>query len=527
MALRENALALRSAVVVPFLDLDRAAPDAAFAAKIANSLQRRIEATAPARIEVADPGSVLNWSATNVIQVADKPAKARALVTGTVRTVGAKKRISLRLLNAATGDTLFARAWEVAPTVSSEVNAEVAAGLDSILSTAHWLPVAEAGNDPVYRNAVAKEAILAGRDLLSHTPTVSDCDKAIALFKNAVENAPDSGLAHASLSGVAAGRTHYNGDLSFLVLAEAEANKALELAPELPDAHRAKAGVYYQQGKFREALEEQLRAIEVGGVEERTLRFIAHSVATLGRPDEALNWCRIPLSAAPVPGVRYVVIGDNWASLTDDDRALKAYRRAVELTPNSPDPFIGVSRFHLLQRDFRGARECLAKAPHNREELGELDQFAAQIEFFARDYRRAEQLYRELFQKDPDGGGSFWGAVTFRSALARITQETGPADEADRFLAESLERSSARAAREPENPEALYRLAAVETISARTGSALQHLQEAFRFGWIDYRSLQLDPRFDRLRSEPEFERLVKEMSDSVTQMRVAAQERSQ
>ena len=207
-------------------------------------------------------------------------------------------------MNAATGDPLFVNTWEVPQNAATQLNAELALKLDDILSMTNWLPVPETANDPGYRDPAAREAILAGRDLLSHVSTVSDCDKAIALFKNAVEKEPGSGLAHALLSIAATGRTHYNADFSFLVLGEAEADKALELSPELTDAHRARAGVYYQQGKFRQALEQELRTLEVGGVEERTLNFIARTVATLGRPDEALDWCRIPLSAAPIPGIQ-------------------------------------------------------------------------------------------------------------------------------------------------------------------------------------------------------------------------------
>ena len=49
-----------------------------------------------------------------------------------------------------------------------------------------------------------------------------------------------------------------------------EAQKALSLNPNLMDARRALAGVFFQEGRFREALEEQMRTIEIGGAQDRT-----------------------------------------------------------------------------------------------------------------------------------------------------------------------------------------------------------------------------------------------------------------
>jgi hypothetical protein len=52
-------------------------------------------------------------------------------------------------------------------------------------------------------------------------------------------------------------------------------------------------------------------------------------------------------------------------------------------------------------------------------------QVAAQIEFFARNYAAAEELYAKLAKGDEQGGGSFYAAVTYQSALGRIKQALG------------------------------------------------------------------------------------------------------
>ena len=75
--------------------------------------------------------------------------------------------------------------------------------------------------------------------------------------------------------------------------------------------------------------------------------------------------------------------------------------------------------------------------------------------------------------------------------------------------------------REPENPDASYRLAAAEASLGMTEASLAHLRQAVTLGWVDYRSLQLDPRFDSVRG-PELQTIITELSARVADMRKAA-----
>jgi hypothetical protein len=57
-----------------------------------------------------------------------------------------------------------------------------------------------------------------------------------------------------------------------------------------------------------------------------------------------------------------------------------------------------------------------------------------------------------------------------------------------------------------------------------TAAALAHLRQAAALGWVDYRSLNLDPRFDLLRG-PAFQTIIDELSAKVADMRRKAIER--
>ncbi|HVF71809.1 MAG TPA: serine/threonine-protein kinase [Chthoniobacterales bacterium] len=520
--MHETVVASRSTVVLPFFDIDRVGRDDAVARLVGAQLKERLVALGPAQVELADSGPPINWAAPDTIRVGGRIAKARTVISGTIRNTENGKRISLRLRNAADGTPLFTKVLVLETANAPVVTDDLARSLYALISASDWSSVTEATADAVCNNPEAKEHILAGRNLLNRASNTSDCDGAIDLFRRALAKTPNSVLGHVYLSYAAAGRTHYNSDASFLTLAEQEADRALTLSAESGEAHRAKAAVYYQQGRFSDALEEEIKCIEFGGLDEKVANFIGRTLDTLGRPELALKWCEVPLRTPRTPGEVEWVIGDCWMKLGDDGRALEAYRRSYELHPDMPHGPMGISHIYLLQADFDKARAALRQLEKVRD-AGESDKLAAEIEFFARDFTKARVRYEALAAHDPEGGGLFWGSISYKSALARIHQERGEAAQANDLLRHCLAREFKATALEPANAEPLYRRAAVEAMLGMPDAAFQHLRRAVELGWLDYRSFRLDPRFDSLRARPEFEQIASAMSNNVRAKRAQLQ----
>jgi serine/threonine protein kinase/Tfp pilus assembly protein PilF len=521
-SMREHFLAARSVVVLPFLDLETLSGDATAAQNVANSLSAQFENLGPARVITS---AVPGWGKLEDIRRAARDVKGRAVVTGTVRRVEGKRRLAFRLVDPASGQTLFGTVLSENEMLaqSSGKTEQWALEIHHILSADNWSAVIAARIDPGLRNEAASEAMKSGRTWMD-SYAVSDIDRAIALFNKALTNEPNSPLAHAYLAIAATARTHFVADPKYLELGKSEALKALSLDPDSADGHRALAGVYYQEGKLYDALDEQMRTIEIGGVEGRVVTFVGMTLDFLGRSDRALRWYEIASKLEAKPGMLEPSIGDIWASLGDDEQALRAYDRAMELDATSPQGAIGKCHLHVVRGEFEEAREICRAHFNNLNQLGEMAQVAAQIEFFARNYGAAEELYARLAGSDPYGGGSFYGAITYQSALGRIQQALGFNEAATKLLQECLERQTALLHRQPDNPDAAYRVAAIEASLNLSEPALQHLHQAVAGGWLDYRSLLRDPRFDSLRSKPEWNALIDGVSAKVADLRSKALE---
>lgn len=517
-AMQESILASRSVVVLPFLDLDHVVPEPVVAQSLASSLQERLSAFRPARVRALPSESSLQWARPEDVQRAGQESNARMVLTGTVRTVQARKRIAFRLLAPATGEVLLTYFWEARePNDPIHLKSDFVSQMNEILGAKDWSGILQAKADPALRNEAAMESITAGRGIAP--ATALDHDRAINLFRKALEAEPNSSLAHSYLAIEATARTHYNADRRFLEIGKAEATEAIRLSPESPEAHRAMAGVYYQEGQFSEALEEELRTLEIGGLEEKVGCFIGLTLDTLGRSHHALQWYALASRMTGTLGDVDALIGDCWAKLGDDERAIKAYSRAAELRPGSTQGLLGIGHVRLLQANFEEARKIVRSGGGRNSDFNEMERLAAQIEFFTRDFDAAEQIYSKLALNDADGGGSFYGAVSYPSALGRIKEARGDMEGAKALLNDSLTKETAALNREPENSDVAYRLSAVEASLGLSEASFRHLHKAIAYGWVDYRSLALDPRFDSLRANPEFETIVKNVTAKVADLR--------
>jgi serine/threonine protein kinase/tetratricopeptide (TPR) repeat protein len=524
-AAHETAMETRSIAVLPFFDLDKVAADKSFASSVADSLKHELERTAPTTVKLSHSVDAAGLPISEQIRKVGQAAGTRSVLTGTTRTVSGRKRVAMQLMDAVTGEPIFVRVYEGngQEELKKTLSKNVSGVIDQILNTKDWSGLLESKTDPGLSDQASREAMVAGRELVFHY-NEDDFHRGIDLLKKAVRLQPQSWLAHSNLAMAETVRTHFVSDPDLLQLGEAEAHQALHLSPHSSHAHIALAGVLYQQGKFTEALEEGLRTVESVGPEERSARFIGMTLDTLGRTDMALRWHSLAGALGASSSDEYSLVGDCWVKLDDDKKAREFYNRELELKPDSSLAVVGLCHLLLLEGDFDGARSLYRTTNWNQHGLGEGEQLVAQIELFARKFDVAERLYTDLFTKDSKGGGSFYGAISYESALGRVKQGLGDNAGAKILLEHSLDIETTAVARTPENPEALYRLAAVESSLGMSDTARIHLRQAVISGWNDYRSFAMDPRFDAIRDDIQSKIIIKDLISKMDDMRMKMQE---
>lgn len=519
LAARAAAAAMHSVAVEPFLDLDTAQPDSRLSSEIANALQGELSRYGPARVTAVSD----NATTTAVSGSSDEDARlrwqgARTALQGTRRIRDGKLRLSLRLINAADGKVLYRHIFDAdVPDKGADAVASLAgAHVYAILNLAHLSSAESKEVDPGWRNESTRELLIAGKAVVDRR-TVVDLDRAIDLFKKAAKAEPRSALASSYLAQALCGRAFVTSDSRDVAAANTSARSAIDLNPTMAEAHKAMSHVLYQQGRFRESLEEAFAAYELADSDTGIpTNDVANNLKILGDPARAAAWYRITKKNRP--GANEFMVADCLADLADDEDAAAAYSRVWTLMPELPEGWMGLCRLALLQGDFATARKISAENWTRYREFAFSEQMAAQAEFFSRNFPEAKKLYQELASKDPNGGGSFYGAVSYQSALGRLRLAAGDERNGTRILEEQLKRELEALRSVPNHPEILYRLAAVESSLGKVESALEHLRAATEAGWIDYRSLKLDPRFDSMSARPEFTQIETKLEKAVQAM---------
>ena len=505
------ALTMHSIAVEPFLNLDSARDDTSVGTRLAKTLETELSRRGPARVTPIShplPSEVTRWNG------------ARTALVGTQRTKDGKLRVSLRLINVADGKVLYRRLIEASGSAdAAKTVAELTATpIHSILNISNLASAELPETDPAWQDENTRELLVAGVAVQDRR-TLVDIDRSMELFRKATANQPSSALAYSHLAESQVAHAYFTGDHDYLSAAQVSANTALRLNGSSAEAHKAASMVLFQQGSFSQSLEEAFTALELADRPQdyRLINRIPGNLRMLGQPGKAADWYRVSFRQTGRPHDSYS-LADCYADLADDDAALAAYTRAASLFPEHADGWIGLCRLALLQRDFSKAQKIASEnwTKYRDHIIGE--QMAAQVLFFSRNFADAEQLYQELAAKDPNGGGPFYGAISYRSALGRLRladdDETGT-----RLLEEALRAEMEALGSAREHPEILYRVAAIESSLGRTESALEHLHAATAAGWIDYRSLDLDPRFDRIRDSHTFKDIFARLRHKVEELR--------
>ena len=323
--------------VLPFQNLSAQGPHAYFAGGLHDELLTQLSKVAA--LKVISRTSVMGYESTKtpLRQIASELGVG-SVVEGSVQIEGSRLRVNVQLIDAATDAPVWAerydRTLDDAFAIQSDVAQRIVAAVGAALSDAEQQRLAAVPT----ANADAYRLYLQGREYLIR-PGFLRRNEEIAqqLFETALARDPGFALAHAALSEVHGRMFWFRYDPSPARAARqrAEAEAALRLAPELPQAHVA-MGLAHFWGRrdYRRALEE-------------------FRVALKGLPNDARVWQLI--------GTVHRRLG-NW------DEVLAAFEKATQLNPRDAQLFFGFGGYtyqlmHRYADAVRAYNRALSLAP--------------------------------------------------------------------------------------------------------------------------------------------------------------------
>jgi len=212
-------------------------------------------------LSVASRNAVVRWrgAPVEIPRIAAELGVA-AVLEGSVRKAGDRVRINAQLIDASSGMHLWAerydRTLDDVFAVQDDITASIAAALRATLGVPRAAP-ARPGNVKAY------DEYLRGRDLYVRYEE-EDMHRAITHFEAAVRIDPDYALAWAGIADACGQMIDKAWDLdpAWSVRGEAAARRAVELAPGIPETHKALALALSVQGRREESNAHLLEALK-------------------------------------------------------------------------------------------------------------------------------------------------------------------------------------------------------------------------------------------------------------------------
>src|SRR5438270_429743 len=382
------------------------------------------------------------------------------LLEGTVRKQGDRVRIVAELINAADGIELWTRTFDRELKDIFAVQQEIAAAVASSLKATLLGADQRSAANP--KTAEAHNAYLQGHYYFQRR-NLEDYRKAVGHYDEAIRLDPDYALAYAERSEAwtLVGDLTGEGKTAW-PKARSDAEKAVAIAPTLPEAHAALGWVrFFAEWRFAEGLSELKRAKELAPANPTANDLLARVIVYLGKLDEAENQGRQaveldPLASAPQNNLARIL----WYQGKLDEADAVA-RKAAELQPNSASS----RRWQVLVAIQRGDKETALRE--------------AQLE--------PDESYRR-----------------FELAVAQFAR--GDRTAADAALADLIA-----------NDRGLdYQIAQVYAVRGEKEKAFEWLQIAMDNHDTGMRGLLVDPLLTSLRDDPRYKNLLAKMAFPAT-----------
>jgi serine/threonine protein kinase/tetratricopeptide (TPR) repeat protein len=327
-------------------------------------------------LQVISQTSVMQYKGTRppLDQVA-RELNVDAVVEGTMLRSGTHVRITARLIRIRPEKHLWANSYdgdlenvlvtlqEVARAVADQVQTNLTPQEKAGLAGARPIP------PEVY------ELYVKGRYFWNRR-TQEGLKKAIDYFQQAIDKDPNCALAHAGMAdayGLSLFAPYASMPPSEVVeKATAAALRALEIDETLAEAHTALAAIHHRSTwDWAKAEQEFKRAIELDPSYATAYQFYALLLATMGRQEEAIATVKRAQELDPLSLIINAALGRQLYLARRYDQASEQFRKALELDPKFSMAHYRLGQVYLEQglseeaiAEFNEARTISRDSPH-------------------------------------------------------------------------------------------------------------------------------------------------------------------
>jgi TolB-like protein len=349
-----------SIAVLPFINMSGDPKQDYFSDGLSEELLNSLATVHELQVAARASSFSFKGSSTKIADIA-RELNVGAILEGSVRKDGNHVRITAELINAVTGFDQWSQTYdrdlknilslqtEIATDVTKQLQATLLPGAKATFE------LGDTQNPAAFDSYLKGEALTGVIGEVDLKERIADYDEAIRLdpmFANAYAK---KAIALCTLSG--------NGHLELYPQAQAAAEKAVALAPDLGRAHSAMAFAYAGQLDFRRALIEHQRALELAPGDSSVLAWSGLGLAQL-KHTEGLAAAQRAAELDPLNPTAHYFLSSAYYASHQYQAAAEAAGRAITLRPDLEYHSLQGASYNALGKYEDGLKACLTPPIH-------------------------------------------------------------------------------------------------------------------------------------------------------------------
>jgi TolB-like protein/tetratricopeptide (TPR) repeat protein/DNA-binding winged helix-turn-helix (wHTH) protein len=358
-----------SVAVLPFSSNSEQGEDAYLADAMHDELMTRLAGIASLTVISEISAERFRGTTVPLRQIAEELSVATVL-TGSVQRENDRLRVSVRLVDAAADEHLWAHSFDRELSagnifaVQTEIAERVAGALRASLSSEESTRLAEVPT----QNLDAYRALLRGHFAI-RDGTVESFRRAIEHYHEALRLNPDFPEAYLAMAGAYSSAVEDRSipDTEANVRMEEYALKALSLDPNLGQAYRYLGQIRMVERQYKEAETLLRRGLKLTPGNVNTLHLLGLTLRLQGRAEESVPYYDRAVQIDPLSPV----INESYGSLLRDlgrfDQSEEQYRKTLRIDPEFAPNYWGLGTLYWSRGDPWGAinwfEQAIEQAP--------------------------------------------------------------------------------------------------------------------------------------------------------------------
>jgi len=524
----------RSIAVLPLVDMSPAGGNAYLGDGLSEELSTRL-AQIPG-MRVAARTSAFEFKGRNIdVRKIGQSLGVRHVLEGSVRRNGDNVRVTVQLIDTATGYHVWAgnfdTAWRDVLSMQDDIAHSVTDVLQVVLDEKN---LQRSGDHQRQIDTRAIDPYLAGLGALRQPGDTSRLRDAESSFKAAIEVDPQFAGAYAGLCRTYTRQFDRTRDPAPLAAAEGVCRKAVELDPSLVETEKALASIAVAAGRFDSAAATYRRLLKRNPQDADAYIGLGDALDGMDKGTEAEAAYRRAIAAEPAYWGAHAALASYLFQRGRNQEATAALRKVTELVPSSADAWSNLGAALQMEGDFSKALQAYDRSLRLEPSKDAYSNLATSYYYLGRFPEAVENYERAavLGEHDPDIQGNLGDALwqiagrkdeaieRYRRAipLAEAELESNPADSALRAQlgyyygrvgeqGQSLHHLSAALAAGPELLYVQYFAGVAASDRGDRDTALRAVAELVRLGYPTA-LLRSAPEFRSLLQDAEYRKIV-------------------